>query len=908
MSEQPGKSRDILVLIGNLYYTLSSIKACTIPWKVLADVIGRKVPIPRFTPGDGHYQHVGENWGLLFDGLSEEELAEKKVTKKVTDKIIKEKFKDAWGKSVQDEEKKITGTKPNLCNVGTLRKQGGPKGSGDRGNILKKMVNDEVTIEEILTKLHEFNPNITAEQLDTYMNEGYGYLGDMEINYDSTGGSHPSGFELQSAKNSTEEEPLLAPVYERDSYMYGKCIDNFCDHGYKIYLEKASKILENVKLDKGYNNGQELYENIEKLIELGYKEWINEIKLKAPFYKIHGTNTNKNECCPEHPVCSGSWRKTKLFWYGLLSVMTVIKQALETYGEDARKKLIVHLNAVDWAPNVMNKYLYFTKMSECTNKPLDIQKVMENIKDGKNWKSSASFEEEKSWKTIGEEIAGMEYEQFNEKTIKQLPPLYVIDAGSTGCRLELNKLHPCWIKATEDKNSEEHKLYEEFINDDKIPKIVAIQDMNYSFVPGTIRTSQQTEQLNQIDQFINNLRKQVEAYNAKFKNIHGVAYGMLGATAGLRYWVNNPGDDKELTASSVIDFIKKLKGTPDTQKGGASGTRSYDVLTPLIISAHLLDGENEALLEQAGVVSYMTKQNIENELVDMDNSTLVMMSMGGQSAQFSNGKTHTSIDILGAKTLAKDCLTWAHGEGGDGITKDVMKTLNKKQLREQINTSICGNIEGVCDGNIWNKNKLDDIIKTRETPNTCHIKVQPNAPLINSYRYRVRPIGTIPTLQSQRLPIQANKNSPPQNRRSMDNVDGGGEATQDSNQPLKFCPHSALITWLVSLSRQAPEPKVEEPKEVVEPKVEEPKESEAQSEEAQSEEVPTTHGGNRKSRRNNKKTKKYSKNLARKTRRKLVGGNKKSIKRISAKRITRRRNKINKIKKGNKERLGNKTK
>ena len=70
-----------------------------------------------------------------------------------------------------------------------------------------------------------------------------------------------------------------------------------------------------------------------------------------------------------------------------------------------------------------------------------------------------------------------------------------------------------------------------------------------------------------------------------------------------------------------------------------------------IASCQMLDGVNEAALEHNAVKNILDESDL---YCPKDN--LIMFSMGGQSTQGSNGKSHFSNDKLGAIALTNDCL------------------------------------------------------------------------------------------------------------------------------------------------------------------------------------------------------------------------------------------------------------
>ena len=330
-----------------------------------------------------------------------------------------------------------------------------------------------------------------------------------------------------------------------------------------------------------YYKGENYKKIIENMITKGNELWAKE--------------QATDDKCGEGK-CQGSWRsKMKLFWYATLSLLEFIKRVLNKYGNNLPDLYFTTMAWANYIPSI-TEYKNIFPESNNGKRPQEISSLMHNLIEPENQQNT-------------------DYTFKKKFGYDWSPPLVVIDCGSSGTRIEINKVHPIFKEECGDKIKRLVK---------KTDKIVALHK-----VPDESEYNQNKE--HEVSKFIESLKKIFsEASKCRFTD----SYGMLLATAGLRNWYNNPEDkEKQKTqAKHIHAFVKRLLNEAR------------------IVSCQMLDGVNEAALEHNAIKNILIESNL---YCPKDN--LIMFSMGGQSTQGSNGKLHFSNDKLGAIALTKSC-------------------------------------------------------------------------------------------------------------------------------------------------------------------------------------------------------------------------------------------------------------
>ena len=384
-------------------------------------------------------------------------------------------------------------------------------------------------------------------------------------------------------------------------------LDDHCSHSYsadenineftKMFLNRFSpvfservKFFGNLKM-RGKEKNMNYKEIIKQMIDKGNELWEKEQK--------------NNDSCGEGK-CQGSWRKNmKLFWFATLSVLEFINQVLNKYGNNLPDLYFTTMAWANYIPSIKEYEENIFPKSSDGKRPDEISILMDNLIEPENQQNT-------------------DYTFKSENN--EMPPLVVIDCGSSGTRIEVNRLHEIF-KENCGKSTALATQIKKLIKESK--KIVALHQ-----VPE--KTEYENNKDHEVYKFIKTLKK---IFELPTSSGYKKSYGVLLATAGLRNWYYNS-EDKDKEPVKYKTQAENIKEFVDILKGEAS-----------IASCQMLDGVNEAALEHNAVKNILLESNL---YCPKDN--LIMFSMGGQSTQGSNGKLHFSNDKLGAIALTNDCL------------------------------------------------------------------------------------------------------------------------------------------------------------------------------------------------------------------------------------------------------------
>ena len=217
----------------------------------------------------------------------------------------------------------------------------------------------------------------------------------------------------------------------------GKCeIESRCEYSYKNasndveqitdFFSKFSKTFDPDTQIKFYKDVDNFSGIIDTLLKKGFELWSKSIQ---------------DNTCEQTKLCLGSWRdKMKLFWFTTLSILTFIKHVLDEYNHNNYPD--IYLSTMAWANYVMSAEKYVEVFPKNTNAvPYDIGLVMKNLINNNDPYKGAEYYNSSIWNKIGSNVFRLTKIYENTSQYNN-PPLFVVDCGSSGTRIQLNNTHP----------------------------------------------------------------------------------------------------------------------------------------------------------------------------------------------------------------------------------------------------------------------------------------------------------------------------------------------------------------------------------------------------------------------------------------------------------------------------------